>query len=33
VAGIEIEDIRTTSKTLPEFAELWWHMLGVAGEA
>lgn len=33
VAGVEIEDIRTTSKTLPQFPELWWHMLGVVGEA
>jgi 3-phosphoshikimate 1-carboxyvinyltransferase len=32
VAGVEIEDIRTTSKTLPEFPELWLHMLGLAGE-
>lgn len=33
VAGVEIEDIRTTSKTLPEFPELWLNMLGIAGEA
>jgi len=33
VAGVEIEDIRTTSKTLPEFPELWLHMLGLSGEA
>jgi 3-phosphoshikimate 1-carboxyvinyltransferase len=32
VPGVEIEDIRTTSKTLPEFAALWLHMLGIAGE-
>jgi 3-phosphoshikimate 1-carboxyvinyltransferase len=32
VAGVEIEDIRTTSKTLPEFPELWLHMLGLAGK-
>lgn len=32
IAGVEIEDIRTTSKTLPEFPELWLHMLGLAGE-
>jgi 3-phosphoshikimate 1-carboxyvinyltransferase len=33
VADVEIEDIRTTSKTLPEFPELWLHMLGLSGEA
>jgi 3-phosphoshikimate 1-carboxyvinyltransferase len=33
IAGVDIEDIRTTSKTLPEFPELWLHMLGIAGEA
>ena len=32
VSGVEIEDIRTTSKTLPEFAALWQHMLGLLGE-
>ena len=32
VPGVEIEDIRTTSKTLPEFAGLWQHMLGLMGE-
>jgi 3-phosphoshikimate 1-carboxyvinyltransferase len=32
VAGVDIEDIRTTSKTLPEFPELWLHMLGLDGE-
>ena len=32
ITGVEIEDIRTTSKTLPEFPELWLHMLGLAGE-
>jgi len=32
IAGVEIEDIRTTSKTLPEFPVLWLHMLGLAGE-
>jgi 3-phosphoshikimate 1-carboxyvinyltransferase len=32
VPGVEIEDILTTSKTLPEFAALWLHMLGIAGE-
>ena len=30
VAGIEIVDIATTSKTLPNFAELWLDMLRVA---
>ena len=28
VPGIEIEDIATTSKTMPEFANLWLNMLG-----
>jgi 3-phosphoshikimate 1-carboxyvinyltransferase len=32
ISGVEIEDIRTTSKTLPEFPELWLNMLGLAGE-
>jgi len=32
ITGVEIEDIRTTSKTLPEFPELWFNMLGLAGE-
>jgi 3-phosphoshikimate 1-carboxyvinyltransferase len=32
VSGVEIDDIRTTSKTLPEFAALWHHMLGLMGE-
>ena len=27
VAGIEVEDIGTTAKTLPGFAELWAQML------
>ncbi|GMA26855.1 3-phosphoshikimate 1-carboxyvinyltransferase [Arenivirga flava] len=30
VPGVEIEDIRTTSKTLPQFPELWKRMLGEA---
>ncbi|CAB4908672.1 MAG: 3-phosphoshikimate 1-carboxyvinyltransferase [Actinobacteria bacterium] len=30
VSGVEIDDIRTTSKTLPEFPELWLDMLGQA---
>lgn len=29
VPGIEIEDIHTTSKTMPNFAELWHSMLGI----
>lgn len=29
VAGIEIEDINTTSKTMPNFAKLWHAMLGI----
>lgn len=28
VAGVEIDDIACTSKTLPNFAQLWHHMLG-----
>lgn len=32
VPGVQIEDISTTSKTLPEFADLWLHMLELAGE-
>jgi 3-phosphoshikimate 1-carboxyvinyltransferase len=28
VPGIEIEDITTTSKTMPEFSKMWQHMLG-----
>ena len=30
VAGIEVEDISTTSKTMPEFDKLWLRMLGGA---
>lgn len=30
VPGVEIEDIRTTAKTLPQFPELWKRMLGEA---
>ncbi len=30
VPGIEIENIRTTAKTMPNFVELWNQMLGVA---
>jgi 3-phosphoshikimate 1-carboxyvinyltransferase len=32
IPDVAIEDIRTTSKTLPEFAALWQHMLGPMGE-
>jgi 3-phosphoshikimate 1-carboxyvinyltransferase len=32
ITDVIIEDIRTTSKTLPEFPELWLNMLGLAGE-
>jgi 3-phosphoshikimate 1-carboxyvinyltransferase len=28
VAGIQIEDIGTTSKTMPNFAAMWNQMLG-----
>jgi 3-phosphoshikimate 1-carboxyvinyltransferase len=28
VPGIEIEDITTTSKTMPDFDQLWLSMLG-----
>lgn len=31
VGGVEVEDIACTSKTLPEFPELWRTMLGIAG--
>ena len=30
VAGIEVENIATTSKTMPNFSELWLDMLGVS---
>jgi 3-phosphoshikimate 1-carboxyvinyltransferase len=29
VPGIEVENIETTSKTMPNFAEMWLQMLGV----
>lgn len=29
VPGVEVEDIGTTAKTLPEFAALWTEMVGV----
>ncbi|QIK62299.1 3-phosphoshikimate 1-carboxyvinyltransferase [Leucobacter viscericola] len=32
VAGIEVEDIASTAKTLPEFPELWRNMLGLETE-
>jgi len=31
VPGLEIDDIATTSKTLPEFPELWSDMLAGQG--
>ncbi|MFT4233225.1 MAG: 3-phosphoshikimate 1-carboxyvinyltransferase [Leucobacter sp.] len=33
VPGVEIEDIDCTSKTLPQFAELWSRMLGIGDPA
>lgn len=33
VPGVEVEDIASTSKTLPQFSELWRRMLGLAPEA
>ena len=33
VPGVEVEDVATTAKTLPGFAELWTGMLGVSGPA
>lgn len=33
VAGIEIEDIETTAKTMPDFAKLWHQMLGSKASA
>ena len=30
VAGIEVENIATTSKTMPNFTQLWYEMLGVS---
>ncbi len=33
VEGVEVDDIGTTSKTLPQFPELWAAMLGIAGAA
>ncbi|BBY04657.1 hypothetical protein MSEO_51560 [Mycobacterium seoulense] len=27
VAGVQVDDIGSTSKTLPEFPQLWAHML------
>ena len=31
VDGIEIEDVATTAKTLPDFVGLWSRMVGTAG--
>jgi 3-phosphoshikimate 1-carboxyvinyltransferase len=28
VAGVEVDDIATTAKTLPDFPQLWTDMLG-----
>ncbi|MBK0419657.1 3-phosphoshikimate 1-carboxyvinyltransferase [Leucobacter sp. CSA1] len=33
VAGVEVEDIASTSKTLPQFSELWHGMLGDESDA
>ena len=33
VPGIEIEDIKVTSKTMPNFATMWHEMLGIEGNA
>jgi 3-phosphoshikimate 1-carboxyvinyltransferase len=33
VAGIEIEDITVTSKTMPTFAAMWHQILGLEGQA
>jgi 3-phosphoshikimate 1-carboxyvinyltransferase len=33
VPGIEIEDIKVTSKTMPNFATMWHDMLGIEGNA
>ncbi len=33
VPGVEVEDIATTAKTMPEFVELWNGMLGLPAEA
>jgi 3-phosphoshikimate 1-carboxyvinyltransferase len=29
VSGIEIDDIKTTSKTLPDFENMWTHLVSV----
>jgi len=31
VDGVQVEDIATTSKTMPEFPEMWARMLDSAG--
>ncbi|MGO4433030.1 3-phosphoshikimate 1-carboxyvinyltransferase, partial [Paenarthrobacter sp. RAF9] len=31
VEGVKVEDIATTSKTMPEFPDMWVRMLGTAG--
>jgi 3-phosphoshikimate 1-carboxyvinyltransferase len=33
VPGVEVEDIGTTAKTLPEFPQLWADMLAVGPDA
>jgi 3-phosphoshikimate 1-carboxyvinyltransferase len=33
VEGVEVEDIATTSKTMPEFPQMWNAMLGQRAEA
>jgi 3-phosphoshikimate 1-carboxyvinyltransferase len=32
VPGVEIDDIGTTAKTMPEFPQMWQHMLTQSGE-
>jgi 3-phosphoshikimate 1-carboxyvinyltransferase len=32
VAGVDVEDIATTQKTIPNFAELWFGLLGAESE-
>jgi 3-phosphoshikimate 1-carboxyvinyltransferase len=33
VPGVEVEDIATTSKTMPEFPQMWERMLGQHAQA
>ncbi|UOQ55859.1 3-phosphoshikimate 1-carboxyvinyltransferase [Leucobacter allii] len=33
VPGVEVEDVASTAKTLPQFTDLWQRMLGIAGPA